>query len=167
MALVFGTGPGNDVIIAEEKIVAHRKFANKIWNASRFVLSQTENTELEQKILIPLSAEDKEILKTLNQTVKSVTDNIEKFYFHQSAETLYHFFWHTFCDKYIEQSKKQMREGTEEEQENTKQILLYVLLTSLKLLHPFMPFITEQIYQLLPGHQKDALIIEDWPIIHK
>ena len=163
MALVFGTGPGNDVIITEDKIVAHRKFANKIWNASRFVLSQTENTELEQKILIPLSAEDKEILKMLNETIKSVTKDIESFHFNYAAETLYHFFWHTFCDKYIEQSKKQIREGNDEEKENTKQILLYVLLTSLKLLHPFMPFITEEIYQLLPVHGKDAMIIESWP----
>ncbi len=162
MALVFGTGPGNDFIVSEEKIVGQRRFANKIWNAARFVLSQkcsVSDTEPLTK-----TAEDKKIISELNKTTQSVTKNIEEFQFHQSAEDLYHFFWHTFCDKYLEQSKKQIEEGSEEEKQNTKQILLYVLVTSLKLLHPFMPFVTETIYQSLP-HDKShpTLISVPWP----
>ena len=170
MALIFGTGPGNDIIISEEKIVGQHRFANKIWNATRFVLANKPtriNTNLKNELLriTTFTRADKEILKTLKKTIESVTEDLDNFQFHKAAETLYHFFWHEFCDKYIEESKKQIQEAkTEKEIENTKNILFYVLLTSLKLLHPFMPFLTEEIYQLLPTRSKDALIIEDWPM---
>jgi len=170
MALVFGTGAGNDIVISEEKIVGQRKFTNKIWNAARFVLTQIQNAKfkmqnaefkLEDK---ELTEADKKILEKLEETVKKVTEDLDNFRFHNAAQTLYQFFWFNFCDVYIEKSKLQIQKAkTEKDKEKTLQILLYVLLTSLKLLHPFMPFVTETIYQMLPFRSKKALIIEDWP----
>jgi len=101
---------------------------------------------------------DKKILKTLEKVVKSVNKDLETFQFGKAAHTLYDFFWHDFCDLYLEKSK------TQREKKNTQKILLYVLLSSLKLLHPFVPFITEEIYQKLPLKNKEkCLIIEKWP----
>lgn len=167
MALVFANSPGQDIAFSENKIVAQRKFSNKIWNASRFVLAQVGESKLKNKTPVAITKNDKEILNALGEITKSTTKNIENYQFHIAAEKLYHFFWHTFCDKYIEQSKKQIESGSDKEQENTKQILLYVLVTSLKLLHPFMPFVTESIYQILPLNKKEALIVEKWPQKYK
>jgi valyl-tRNA synthetase len=162
MALVFANSPGQDIAFSEEKIIAQRRFANKIWNASRFVLQQIDGSQQNKKIE-PTTKADKEILNELVGTIESVTKDIDNFQFHEAAQTLYHFFWHTFCDVYIEASKKQIEEGSPEERENTKSILLSILRESLKLLHPFMPFVTEEIYQMLPNKEKESLIIETWP----
>lgn len=145
-----------------------KKFCNKIWNASRFVLmnkptriyanlgslrSQRGFTRMES-----LTLADKKILKVLNKTIKSVNKNLENFQFGQAAHKLYDFFWHDFCDIYIEESKKQ-------NDKKTKKILLFVLLNSLKLLHPFIPFITEEIYQNLSiKNKKKCLMIENWSV---
>ncbi|MCD5397170.1 MAG: class I tRNA ligase family protein [Candidatus Pacebacteria bacterium] len=168
MALVIGNTPGKDSVISEEKIRAYRNFANKIWNASRFVLQQTQNSKRKaqnynSKLKTKnLTGADKRILNTLNKTIKSVTKDLDNFKFYQASHTLYHFFWHNFCDIYLEQSKKQLENS--ETKNQTLNILLYVLLTSLKLLHPFMPFITEEIYQKLPlKNKKKCLMIEQWP----
>ncbi|MCL5011138.1 MAG: valine--tRNA ligase [Patescibacteria group bacterium] len=168
MALVFSSAPGSDVCLGEENFLAMRKFTNKIWNAARFVLSAAEqngNHKLQtiNYKLAPQTEADKQILKTLDETVKEITKDLENFYFHEAAQKIYHFFWHTFCDIYIEQAKKQIAEGDSRQKENTCQILLYVLRESMKLLHPFMPFITEQIYQMLPNKDAEALIIAPWP----
>jgi valyl-tRNA synthetase len=169
-ALVFGTGPGKDVIISEEKVIGQRKFTNKIWNATRFVLQQIsnskfkiQNSKLQFKIQ-NLTEADKKILNDLNETIRSVTKDLDNFQFHNAAQKLYHFFWHNFCDLYIEKSKQQLQNPKLKTQ--TLKILLYVLLTSMKLLHPFMPFITEEIYQRLPlKNKKKCLMIENWPTI--
>ena len=168
MALVIGNTPGKDSVISEEKIRAYRNFANKIWNASRFVLQQTQNSKRKaqnynSKLKTKnLTGADKRILNALNKTIKSVTKDLDNFKFYQASHTLYHFFWHNFCDVYLEQSKKQLENS--ETKNQTLNILLYVLLTSLKLLHPFMPFITEEIYQKLPlKNKKKCLMIEQWP----
>jgi valyl-tRNA synthetase len=154
-----------DIKFVEDNIVMGKKFCNKIWNASRFVLlqikdeKQTINYKFKTK---NLTASDKKILKELKKTIKSVNNNLEKFLFGKAAQTLYKFFWHSFCDKYLEESKKQIQDQKLKTQ--TKQILLYVLLTSIKLLHPFIPFITEEIYQKLPlKSRKKSLMIEEWP----
>ena len=145
---------GQDIRFVEDNIVMGRKFCNKIWNASRFVLMQTgkgvSTTKPQEKTIA-----DKKILKSLNKTIKSISQDLENFEFGKATHTLYDFFWHDFCDKYIEQSKKQ-------KDKETQQILLYVLSNSLKLLHPFIPFITEEIYQKLPS-KKNYLLIEQWP----
>ncbi|MFH1841557.1 MAG: valine--tRNA ligase [Candidatus Nealsonbacteria bacterium] len=165
MALVFGTGAGNDIIISEDKIVAHRRFANKIWNASRFVLQNLESDpsflKAKEKEL-HFKEEDKWILSELKKTAEKIDGNFQKFNFHQSAEEIYDFFWHKFCDKTIEDVKRRIKENKKELA--GRWILYKVLLDSLKLLHPFMPFLTEEIYQKFPKKKKKALIIEDWPV---
>jgi len=154
MALVVGNAPGNDLKIGEEKIVAYRNFANKIWNAARFVLANREIRNPKSEIRNSLHKDDLWILKETKKTVKKVTQFIEKYRFDLAAEEIYQFFWHTFCDKYIEMSKKRREEA--------QPTLVYVLEASLKLLHPFMPFITEEIWQILPG-KRQPLIVSPWP----
>jgi len=149
MALVVGNSPGNDLKIKENKVIAYRNFANKIWNASRFILSYEGKPKKGKK-----NKDDKWILGELEKTTKKVTTLINRYRFDLAAEEIYQFFWHTFCDKYIEMSKKRRDEA--------QPTLLSVLETSLKLLHPFMPHLTEEIYQRLPDHG-EALIIEKWP----
>jgi len=151
-----------DMKFVKDNIVMGKKFCNKIWNASRFVLTNKPTriyADLERGFtqIKNLTPADRKILRALSKTVKSVNNDLEKFAFGRAAHTLYDFFWHDFCDVYIEASKKQ-------EDEKTKKILLYVLSNSLKLLHPFIPFITEEIYQKLPvKDKKKCLIIEKWP----
>ncbi len=158
-ALVWGTGPGNDLNLAEERIRGMRNFTNKIWNAARFVLSFPG--EHSRGGVAPaahpggeLNPDDQWILDELDKTIKSVTDSLQNFRISQASEAIYEFFWHTFCDKYLEMSKKRRDEA--------QPILLHVLEESLKLLHPFMPFITEEIYQKLPKHEK-SIMISLWP----
>ncbi len=163
MSLVFGVAPASDIVASEDKMMAMRNFANKIWNAARFILEHNSETkyairDTEKRLAshVPRIAhpDDKWILSELERTVKTVTRQIETYHFGWAAEIIYEFFWHTFCDVYIEKSKKRREEA--------QSALLFVLETSLKLLHPFMPFITEEIYQKLPEHGK-AVIVEQWP----
>jgi len=155
-----------DMRFDETHIVAGEKFCNKIWNASRFVLLQLGESKFNLKRKPqPLTQNDKRILKLLNQTIKGINKNLTTFRFGKAIQQIYHFFWHDFCDFYIEEAKKQIKEAkTQKEKETTQKVLLYVLVNSLKLLHPFMPFITEEIYQRLPLRSKKALIIEKWPL---
>ena len=164
MALVFGTGQGNDVSFSQEKIVAQKKFANKIWNAAKFVLMNLEK-DFNPQIELP-SAENKEdqaILTKLNKIVKQVTEDLDNFMFHEAAQNIYHFFWHEFCDKYLESVKPRLNGDNQKNKQAAQNTLYQVLSTSLKLLHPFMPFITERIWQELPSKDKKMLIIEKWP----
>jgi len=156
-----------DIHFGEEAIIAGKKFCNKFWNAARFVLGNKPtriNTNYgslrsphEFTRIKNLSEADKKILNELNKLVKSVNKDLGNYHFARALQTIYYFFWHKFCDYYIEESKKQ-------NDEKTQKILLYVLLTSLKLLHPFIPFITEEIYQKLPvQNKKENLMVEEWP----
>ncbi len=166
---------GQDIRFLEDNIVMGRKFCNKLWNASRFVLIQFQNIKLVKSVVLDskklfiqkkdLTLRDKKILKALEETAKSVNRDLEKFQFGKAAHKLYNFFWHDFCDIYIEKSKKQLStKNCYSKKITTERILLYVLLNSLKLLHPFIPFITEEIYQKLPlEDKKKSLMIEDWP----
>ncbi len=166
-----------DIRFTEDNIIMGKKFCNKIWNAARFVLLQIgkfkispgqvffENLagQVNQKSKLQLTAADKKILKALDKTIKSINKDLENFRFGQATHTLYNFFWHDFCDIYIEKSKNQLS-GNNKRKSQTQKVLIYTLLTFLKLLHPFMPFITEEIYQKLPKKNKKALImIESWP----
>ena len=163
---------GQDIHFIEDNIVMGKKFCNKIWNASRFVLFQIQDSKRKTKNYdLKIKAKnfgtaDKKILKGLEKTIKTVNSNLESFQFGKAAHILYDFFWHDFCDKYIEKAKSQIQNPKSKiEKENTQKILLYVLLNSLKLLHPFIPFITEEIYQKLPiKDKKKFLMIENWPI---
>jgi len=161
--IAFQIMGNQDIKFVKDNIVMGKKFCNKIFNASRFVLGQTSKSKTKNQNAKPkikmqnLTVNDKKILKQLDKTIKSVNKDLEQFKFGKAAHTLYDFFWHDFCDQYIEESKKQ-------QSEKTKKILLYVLTISLKLLHPFIPFITEEIYQKLPIKDKKAcLMIESWP----
>ncbi|MBU3934452.1 valine--tRNA ligase [Patescibacteria group bacterium] len=161
--IAFQIMGGQDMKFVEDNILMGKKFCNKIWNASRFVMQKTGNTALSinhpvEKNLTPA---DKRILGTLEKVVESTTKDIENYSFGKATHKLYDFFWHDFCDTYIEISKKQ-------EDEKTKKILFYTLTTSLRLLHPFIPFITEEIYQQLPVKDKKvSLMIEKWPAVIK
>jgi len=153
---------GQDIRFVEDNIVMGRKFCNKVWNASRFVMLQIPNSkQIPNKFQTNSKFQtiaDKKILRALDKTINSVNKDLESFRFGPASRKLYDFFWHDFCDVYIERSKLQKDKKT------TQKILLYVLLNSLKLLHPFIPFITEEIYQKLPiKNKKKCLMIEEWP----
>jgi len=155
---------GQDIRFVEDNIVMGRKFCNKVWNASRFVMLQIPNSkQIPNKFQTNSKFQtiaDKKILRALDKTINSVNKDLESFRFGPASRKLYDFFWHDFCDVYIERSKLQKDKKT------TQKILLYVLLNSLKLLHPFIPFITEEIYQKLPlKKKKKCLMIENWPQI--
>ena len=165
-----------DIHFVEDHIVMGKKFCNKLWNASRFVMLQIENSKFEiptvltQRNLKQIRNSKSKILKQLNKTVKSVNKDLENYQFGKAAHTLYDFFWHDFCDQYIEEAKKHLYNKSYGRRkcgiDETRATLLYVLLTSLKLLHPFIPFITEEIYQKLPiKNKKKSLMIESWPYI--
>ena len=165
--LAWQASGGQDMRFDESKIWAGKKFCNKIWNASRFVLSMTNSKQKFQgnKKPKPITREDKKILEKLEKIIISTNKSIEQYKFGQALQKIYGFFWHDFCDKYIETAKKQIKEPkNKKEPESTQQILGYTLINSLKLLHPFLPFITEEIYQKLPTDKKEKyLITSKWP----
>ena len=159
--LITGNSPGNDMRFYTEKCEAMRNFANKVWNASRFVLM---NLTID-KVELPkdLELEDKWVLSKLNTLVKEVTDNMEAYELGVASAKVYDFLWDTYCDWYIELTKSRLQGGDQAAGEQAQQVLCYVLIQLLKLLHPFMPFITEEIYQALP-HPEGFLMCSDWPV---
>ena len=162
MGLVVGTGPGNDVKFDEMKIRGYKHFANKIWNASRFVVMNTKDSNLNNKP--KLTDKDNAYLAELSLLTQETTNEIEKYNLYLASEKLYHYFWHTFADKIIEEVKERIYNGTEEEKASAVWTLNEILVTCLKLLHPFMPFITEEVWGLLNGNStKEMLIRTPWP----
>ena len=160
--IITGNSPGNDMRYDEKRIVASRNFANKLWNATRFVLMNVdENDDIEFKNL-DLSLEDKWILKRLNNVVEEVSKNLDKYEIGLAASRIEDFIWEEFCDWYIEFAKERLNSSDENKKATVKKVLLYVLKDMISLLHPFMPFITEEIYKQLPN-KKDMLIVETWP----
>ncbi len=151
-----------NIHFSEDSIMAGKKFANKLWNISRFVLQKTENNKIQIKnykqiIKLKLEKEDEKILKKLDRTIKSVNKDIDKYRFGQALHTIYNFVWHDFADKYIEYSKNK-------ENNEVKQILYFILINIIKILHPFMPFITEELWNKLEFKEKnELLIISLWP----
>jgi len=164
--LLWQTTQGRqDIRFSEEDIVMGNKFGTKIWNASRFILQQIEQSGFE-KIDIAKINPDQEIVQKVNNLSIALSEDIEQFSFSQATHRLYDFFWHDFCDQYLEEVKTLIKETTSpEKKREIIKTLLFVLTTSLKLLHPFMPFISEEIYHMLPlASKKTFLMIEDWPI---
>ena len=160
--LITGNSPGNDMRFYEEKCEAMRNFANKIWNASRFVMMNLTIDEV--KLPGKLELEDKWVLSKLNTLVKEVTENLDAYELGVASAKVYDFIWDTYCDWYIELTKSRMQG---ESAENAQNVLCYVLIQLLKLLHPFMPFITEEIYQALPhvsGEESEFLMKTAWPV---
>ena len=163
--LITGNSPGNDTRFYTEKCEAMRNFANKIWNASRFVMMNLTIDRYELPAADKLEREDKWVLSKLNRLVKEVTENLDSFEIGVASAKVYDFIWDTYCDWYIELTKTRLN-GTDEDANLTAQnVLCYVLVTLLKLLHPFMPFITEEIYQALPkcDGAEDILMTAQWP----
>ena len=158
--LVTGNSPGNDMRFYVEKCEAMRNFCNKIWNASRFVMMNL--TVEDNRLPETLETEDKWILSKLNQVIKEVCDNMDSFELGVAAGKIYDFIWDSYCDWYIELTKPRLNGDDEKAKENAQRVLLYVLTEILKLLHPFMPFITEEIWQALP-HEGEALMIAEYP----
>ena len=158
--LITGNSPGNDMRFYVEKCGAMRNFANKLWNASRFVMMNLtiDKNELPET----LELEDKWVLSKLNTLSKEVCENLDKYEIGIAAAKIYDFIWDTYCDWYIELTKPRLNSGDEARARSAQQVLLYVLTDILKLLHPFMPFITEEIWQALP-HDGEALMIARYP----
>ena len=161
--LITGNSPGNDMRYDENRIIASRNFANKLWNATRFVLMNIdEDDDLVFDDNTELALEDKWILKRLNNVIEEVSRNLEKYEIGLAASRIENFIWEEYCDWYIEFAKLRLNGDDEKEKSDVKKVLLYVLNKMIALLHPFMPFITEEIYSSLPD-KKDMLIVEKWP----
>ncbi len=161
--LATGNSPGNDMRFSDEKVGASRNFANKLWNAARFILMNLGENEKAPHIPEELALEDKWILSLFNNLTKEVTDNLDKFELGIAVQKLYDFIWDVFCDWYIEISKIRLNSGDENAAQTARDMLVYIMSNTLKLLHPFMPFITEEIWQTLP-HEGESIMISEWPV---
>ena len=169
--MIVGIGPGADSKFDIQKVKAYKLFANKIWNATRFVLDNTKGFNTQATPVY--DAEDKKSDEELQKFMTEITEEMDEYKFYIVAEKLYHYFWHTFADVIIERSKKKIIENRNA---NSAKMLLYTQLTTLlKLLHPFMPFVTEEIWSMLPArnashsdaggpNKKNLLMVEKWPL---
>jgi valyl-tRNA synthetase len=163
MGLLMGTAIGNDISFDEDKIRGYKHFANKLWNISRFILTHTTDIDTG----VALTSTDTKKLKVLQQKVAEVSEDIESFRLYLAAEKVYHFVWHELADVLLEESKPILL-GEDVDQRKSRQVMLReYLITSLKMLHPFMPYITEAIWQELPknvrGNEHNILMVAKWP----
>lgn len=165
MGLIVGVAPGSDAKFDMDRVKGYKHFANKVWNIARFVQIRSEGLAMPQPFnaLNPETAADREIVAKLKETIVGMTDEMNRYQLHLAAERIYQFIWHEFADVYIESSKSQLDDAATSE--TTRQLLNAVLRTGLTLLHPFMPFVTEAIWQSLPKPEgaSDLLILEAWP----
>ena len=161
-SLATGNSPGNDMRYIPEKVESSRNFANKLWNASRFILMNLPEDQKAPYLPDELSLEDKWVLSKYNNLVKDVTENLDKFEIGVAVQKLYDFIWDIFCDWYIELSKVRLNSEDEKAADTARAVLVYVMTGMLQLLHPFMPFITEEIWQSLP-HEGDSIMVSKWP----
>jgi len=163
MALIVGVGPGADSKLGNDKLKAYKHFANKIWNIARFVLSNTENWNGLKPETI--TKEDDNIITEFEDLIKDITLDMDSYRFYLAAEKIYHYVWHTFADKIIEESKEKLKSEDVEVVTSIKYTLRHILETSLILLHPFMPFITEEIWKNLENKDnKQLLMVTSWPV---
>ncbi len=160
--LATGNSPGNDMRYSDEKVESSRNFANKIWNASRFILMNIDGHDVKNELPTALSLEDKWIINSFNQVTKAITENLEHFELGIAVQKLYDFLWDEFCDWYIEIAKIRLNSEDEATAQNARQVLVWVMSGTLKLLHPFMPYITEEIWQTLP-HTGESIMVSKWP----
>ncbi len=163
MTLVTGNAPGNDMRFYYERVEASRNFANKVWNASRFIMMNLEKADTSKAVLSDLTAADRWILSKVNTLVKEVTENLDKYEMGIALQKVYDFVWEEFCDWYIEMVKPRLWK----EEDTTKATALWtlktVLITALKLLHPYMPFVTEEIFCNIQ-EEEESIMISDWPL---
>ena len=160
--LATGNAPGNDMRFSDEKVNASRNFANKLWNANRFLLMNLSDQVEQVQLPGQLAVEDRWVLSKYNTLVREVTENLEKFELGMAVQKLYDFIWDILCDWYIELCKTRLQAGGETSLA-AQQVLCYVMEGTLRLLHPFMPFITEEIWQALP-HQGESIMVAPWPV---
>ena len=160
--LATGNSPGNDMRYSQDKVEASRNFANKIWNAARFILMNLEGHDVPNSLPEELTPADKWIVDSFNRTAKEVTENLEHFELGIAVQKLYDFLWDEFCDWYIEISKISLNSDNEKAAQGARQVLVWVMSSTMQLLHPFMPFITEEIWQALP-HSGESIMISHWP----
>ena len=161
VSLIAGMAPGTDSRISEDKIRGYKNFANKIWNIARFILENTEGVKLSQEKLV--TARDAELISDFDGVVNAVTENLENYRIDLAAERLYHYLWDELAAVIVEESKPILKGEQTTEKESRQQLLLILLTNSLKLLHPFMPFVTEEIWQHLPQKESDLLMVAEWP----
>ncbi|MFA4999203.1 MAG: valine--tRNA ligase [Parcubacteria group bacterium] len=160
MSLIVGNAAGNDPVISDDKIRGYRNFTTKIWNAARFVLMDYAKSDVKPKFTV----RDRKNIHDMESAKEKVARLIESFDFNHAAEVAYHYFWHTFADKVIEEAKPRLKSADERDAIAVRETLVTILFGSLKMLHPFMPFVTEAIYQELPKkvRSKEFLMIENW-----
>lgn len=163
LSLIIGAAPGNDMPLSEDKIRGYKHFANKVWNIARFILSNVDENPAERDLTY--SDRDREIQTALHEVVREVSDHIEGFRLYLAAEKAYHYVWHELADKVLEESKPILNGDDENARRARQEVLRECLTTSLKLLHPFMPFVTETVWQSLPADMKDRdmLMVSNWP----
>jgi len=163
LSLVIGAAPGNDIKLSEDKVKGYKHFANKVWNASKFVMQSIEDANVSTQP--ELTKEDQETLQELQEFSKDITQDIENYRLYLAAEKLYHYFWHSFADVTIERLKPILKEENSKEKASAQWTLYMALTTLLKLMHPFAPFVTEQVHQHLSLENKQStLMIEQWPV---
>lgn len=160
-ALATGNSPGNDMRFTDEKLESSRNFANKIWNAARFIHMNIDGHDVKNELPADLTLEDRWIVSAFNTVAKEVTENLEKFELGIAVQKLYDFIWDQFCDWYIELAKTRLQTG-DDTSTGARQVLVWVMTNTLKLLHPFMPFITEEIWQTLP-HAGESIMVSEYP----
>src|SRR3990167_1354563 len=159
IALIIGNTPGTSLALAENRIKGYKHFANKIWNATRFVLSNLNELDVNNKPT--LTQDDQNLLNNLKTFITDITADMENFRFHLAGEKVYHYFWHKFADVIIEESKEIIKNGSINDRLSKQWTLLEILKINIKILHPFMPFITEEIWSIIPNN-KNLLMVEPW-----
>ena len=166
MSLIVGVGPGNDSKIDEQKIKAYKLFSNKLWNIARFIFENTAGESIEHDFKA-FSRADIELCNGFQAFLKEITKEMDEYKFYIVAEKIYHYVWHEFADNILEESKKIFKEGTEADKKSRRQFLLSALDNILRVSHPFMPYITEEIWSDMPGKNKSLLMVEEWPNIRQ
>ena len=164
MSLIIGTGPGNDSKMSEDKIRAYKNYANKLWNITRFVLSSTNNVLYDDKFSEYTNREII-LIKEIDDLIKEITKEMDQFKFYLVGDKIYHYTWSRFADVIIEESKEIFQNGTADDKKSRAQFLLDTLNKILKILHPFMPFVTEEIWSIMPVNNKRLLMVEKWPTV--
>ncbi len=162
LTLVTGNSPGNDMRYSDDKIKASRNFANKLWNATRYILMNLGDEITKPELPDKLETEDKWVLSKLNTLIREATDNLERFELGMAVQKIHDFIWDILCDWYIEITKPRMAQGGQSAL-GAQRVLSYVMANSLKLLHPFMPYITEELWQAVP-HDNEFIMTASWPV---
>lgn len=163
LSLIIGAAAGNDIKLSEQKVKGYKHFTNKLWNITRFILTATEGAALDRSFSEYTEA-DLELRKERHELIVEITEDIEKFRLYLAADKLYHYTWHRFADVILEESKEILRDGDEAAIKSRQQLLLHTLHKLLITLHPFMPFVTEEIWQALPDKESELLMVAKWPV---